>query len=99
MSSQEEFLTYHILKSKFQNGDITDSLYDYSFDSQSGNIKNVCAKMHINLVNRIESAIELLGVNKRLFIETAVIAFLDELEHLAVKHEHPSLVDSKGGKS
>lgn len=94
--TENEFLLYHILKASYGVGVI-----DYEDDSIRDEkvLKNVCAKMHVRLVDRIDAAIDLLSITKTQFITAAVLSFLDEFEHLFVKYDHPALVKSEGAKS
>lgn len=43
-------------------------------------IKNVCAKLHISLVERLENVVNNLNMSKREFIEIALIEALDKAE-------------------
>lgn len=86
MKRQTEFLTYHLLKIKQENAN--NGVIDYIIDNHSdkeledGGIKNVCAKLHVSLVDDIDKAINFMDISKRQFIETAVISALQEFHEL-----------------
>lgn len=86
MKQQTEFLTYHLLKIKQEasNAGLTDYIVDNNSDEEleAGGIKNVCAKLHVHLVDEIDKAITTLGISKRQFIEIAVINALSEYHDL-----------------
>lgn len=86
MNRQTELLTYKILqyKSECANQPITEYFLD-NFSEEDAQVKNVCAKLHVSLVERLDNTLSLLGISKRLFIETAVITALEEFDQLAVE--------------
>lgn len=84
MHTHNSFLLYHVLKS-FHGYDTR----GYSEDGHdSSNLKNVCAKLHPYLVDRIDSAIGLLGISKTQFIEAAAVQFLDNLGEVLKEYGH-----------
>ena len=56
----------------------------------SRHVKNVCAKLPIPLVERLEEVLEILEISKREFIETAVI---DALDRAVFRMEECGLLD------
>lgn len=82
MSYFEQFITYRALAFKFEtlrNESVNDLLLD-SVDSHP-QLKNVCAKLSVELSDRIDRTVDQLGVQKRKFIEVALIEALDRAEH------------------
>lgn len=82
MSLLREKVLYHALKQKHGFHDYLDTNLELvpvegGVDS-SDVIKNVCAKMHISVSDRIDSVVDYLGMSKRQFIEAAVLQALDE---------------------
>lgn len=69
------------LKSK--NGKRVDDLVI----NESLSLQNVCAKLSVPLVRRMEADIEVLSMSKREFIELAVISALDECERIMAENE------------
>lgn len=83
MSDFKQFITYRALAFKFdtlRNESISDALLD-SVESHP-QIKNVCAKLSVELSDRIDRTVDQLGVSKRKFIEAALIEALDFADHV-----------------
>lgn len=55
--------------------------------SESPVVKNVCAKLHVALSDRIDETVNLLGISKRSFIEAAIINALQEADDLLEKYQ------------
>jgi hypothetical protein len=69
----EEYVTYRTLVHKYDDSaHLMDRLLERG-ESKGIEVKNVCAKLGIPLVDRLESVVEFLGVSKREFIEFAII--------------------------
>jgi hypothetical protein len=64
------------------DGDLPDSIIDQVMPDSSPIIKNMCAKVSVQLVDRLDSTCQLLDVSKRKFIETAVIEALDKADQI-----------------
>ena len=95
MKRQTELLTLKILQ--FKHSHENTALLDHAVDSlQSPDIKNVCAKLHISLVDRLERSLSILEMSKRQFIETALISALDEFEDLFDTYIEDDFDPSKG---
>ena len=89
MNRQQELLTYKILhfKNMGANTNLSDLIIEPSLEGESPTnlrlkLKNVCVKLSPQLVERLNNAISLLDMSKRLFIETALIQSLDEFDRL-----------------
>ena len=87
MNRQQELLTYKILhfKNMVANTNLPDLILENSLEGELASnlkLKNVCAKLSPQLVERLDNAISLLDMSKRLFIETALIQSLDEFDRL-----------------
>jgi hypothetical protein len=50
-------------------------------------LQNVCAKIALNLVRRMEANLEVLGMSKREFIEIAIISALEESEQIMTEND------------
>lgn len=74
----DEFVLYRALTRKFSGSHNSGWLPDEAFDAAK--FRNVCAKLHPDLVDRLEVVISLLGMSKRDFIEIALIDALDRSE-------------------
>lgn len=90
MQTENEFLLYHILKASYGNH-LQRSIFEPELEEDSKLSKNVCAKLHVDLVDRIDSAIGLLDISKTQFIQAASIHLLDNLNDLLNKYDHPAL--------
>jgi len=73
--------TLHRIRS-ICDGDLPDSLVDQAMPDSSPIIKNMCAKVSVQLVDRLDSTCQLLDVSKRKFIETAVIEALNRADQI-----------------
>ena len=77
-SNFDEFVLYRALALKFSGSHNLGSLPDDVLDT--ARFRNVCAKLHPDFVDRLDSVISLLGMSKRDFIEIALIDALDRCE-------------------
>jgi hypothetical protein len=73
----DEFILYRSLSLKFSGSHILDFPDEAS---DSSNLRNVCAKLHPDLVDRLDTVLGLLGMSKREFIQIALIDALDRAE-------------------
>lgn len=76
----DEFITYRALDLKFSGRHNLGFLPDEVLDAAQ--FRNVCAKLHPELIDRLESTIGLLGMTKRDFIELALLDALDRAEKI-----------------
>jgi hypothetical protein len=90
MQTENEFLLYHILKASYAHQP-QKSIFEPDFEPDEQLFKNVCAKLHVELVDRIDSAIGLLDISKTQFIQAASIHLLENLNELLNKYDHPAL--------
>lgn len=80
MSDFQQFLQYKALAFKFslENSDLTDSVIE------SGQmpipLRNVCAKLTVELAERLDRTCANLDVSKRQFIERALIEAMDQAD-------------------
>lgn len=80
MSDFQQFLQYKALAFKFslENSDLTDSVIE------SGQLpiplRNVCAKLTVELAERLDQTCANLDVSKRQFIERALIEAMDQAD-------------------
>lgn len=84
MNHLDEILTMRLLAFKHGQPQNSDLFQEELATKQS--TKNVCAHLHISLVERLEEAVTLLNISKREFIEAALIDALDRVSVLANEH-------------
>jgi hypothetical protein len=77
MNNHQEYIAMNLLKTKYAN--VTLAQVAEIEESGGPNIKNVCAKMHVEMVDRIESACALLNISKTDFIRHAVASYIDQV--------------------
>lgn len=84
----DEFITYRALDLKFSGrhnlGFVPDEVLD------AAQFRNVCAKLHPELIDRLDGVVGLLDMSKRDFIELALIEALDRAENI-LHHEVDAL--------
>jgi predicted transcriptional regulator len=80
MSNFKQFLQYRALDLKFslENSDLTDAVIESGAEPIP--LRNVCAKLTVELAERIDRTAENLGVTKRQFIERALIEAMDQAD-------------------
>jgi hypothetical protein len=63
-----------------------------SDEEASGALKlqNVCAKIPVYLVNRLDANLSVLSMSKREFVEVAIVAALDEVDRIYEENEMPA---------
>lgn len=79
MTRQTEILMMNSLQFKYQ----FDNQHLELNDINSEVLKNVCAKVSPQLVNRLDNALKILGISKRVFVEMAIINALDEFDEIS----------------
>lgn len=81
-----ELLTYRALHIKLASSAGSDLFLDRAIEdgnvSDELKLKNVCAKLSVQLSDRIDDTVNLLEIRKRRFIEAAIIAALDEADRV-----------------
>ena len=88
MTKRNDFLKYRVLAAKFNNQHVLGGLITEDALKASGlPTKNVCAVLSHDLVERLESALSMLDMNKRQFIEMAVISLLDDYDEIANEYD------------
>ena len=82
MKHLTELLTYRALHFKLSsnNVDLLERVIDE--DTNDSRLKNVCAKLSVQLSDRIDNTVNILEISKRRFIEAAIIAALDEADRV-----------------
>ena len=91
--SNEQFLQYRLLAFKF-GGQVSQQLGDFLESAERGQeptnykeilseLRNVCAKLPVSLVDRLDEALHMLALTKRDFIELAIIDALDKVDRIA----------------
>lgn len=77
----DQYITFKALRVKFDDsGHLLDSILDDPERDQKLPIKNVCAKLHVSLVDRLDQTIGFLNISKREFVEMAIIEALDKAD-------------------
>ena len=64
------------------HSDLIDSILEQSLPESSPAIKNMCAKVSVQLLNRLDETCNLLDISKRKFIEIAVIEALIKADEI-----------------
>jgi len=95
MSDFKQFIQYRALAFKFdrQNIDLTEAMLAREGE-QPIPLRNVCAKLTVELAERIDNTAAVLGITKRLFIERALIEAMDQAD--AMLAEVGALDDLEG---
>jgi hypothetical protein len=77
MSDFKEFIKYRALAFKYdrQNTDLTEAVL--ASDQGAIPLRNVCAKLTVELAERVDNAASVMGITKRLFIERALLEAID----------------------
>lgn len=79
----QEYLTFRTLAHKFDDsGRVTDMLLNDPENATQFEVKNVCAKLHISLVDRLDAVCSFLDISKREFVERSLIESLDVAEKI-----------------
>lgn len=79
MSDFQQYIQYRALAFKFgREIEITESME--SALEQAVPLRNVCAKLTVELAERIDNTAVALGVTKRSFIERALIEAMDQVD-------------------
>lgn len=80
MSDFKQFIQFRALAFKFdrQNIDLTEAVL--ASGEAPIQLRNVCAKLTVELSDRIDQTVSVLGVSKRLFIERALIEAMDQAD-------------------
>lgn len=88
MSDFNEFMHYRVLAFKYgrQNTELTEAVLASQTDTPL-ELRQVCAKLSVELADRIDSTVSVLGISKRLFIERALIEALDQVDAIIDCHD------------
>lgn len=80
MSDFQQYIQYRALAFKYdrENQDLTEALLA-SGDAPI-ELRNVCAKLTVELSDRVNATASVLGITKRLFIERALIEAMDQVD-------------------
>lgn len=102
MKHLTELLTYRALHFKLHTAsgdpallDIVAEDEDYASKLQ---LKNVCAKLSVQLSDRIDNTCNILEISKRRFIEAAIINALEESDRINAELDIFEHVEQKEGK-
>lgn len=86
MKHLTELLTYRALHFKLSSVTGSDFLLERAIEDDNTasdlKLKNVCAKLSVQLSDRIDNTVNILDISKRRFIEAAIIAALDEADRV-----------------
>lgn len=80
IQASNDFLLYKVLEQKYQGSKIVEHAIAQGQDDLP--LRQMCAKVHPNLIERLEHVCGRLEVSKRRFIETAVGHAIHEAENL-----------------
>ncbi len=80
----DQFIQYKSLDFKYSSSGakLFDLIIEDSEQSEKLPLKNVCAKLHIDLVERLDNTINSLDISKRVFIEYAIIEALNRADEI-----------------
>lgn len=89
MSDFNEFMHYRVLAFKYarQNTDLTEAVLAHNAEAAPIELRQVCAKLTVELADRIDQTVSVLGISKRLFIERALIEALDQVQAIIECHD------------
>lgn len=89
MSDFNEFMHYRVLAFKYdrQNIELTESVLSGRTNIETPELRQVCAKLTVELADRIDRTVSVLGISKRLFIERALIEALDQVDAIIECHD------------
>lgn len=87
MDKLTELLMYRALHFKQSNQSTTDVMIDHFVHDNELRLgqlemKNVCAKVSVELADRLDEVCGVLSISKRRFIESAIINALDEADRV-----------------
>ena len=86
MKHLTELLTYRALHFKLSSVTGGDLLLERAIEDEATandlRLKNVCAKLSVQLSDRIDNTVNILDISKRRFIEAAIIAALYEADRV-----------------
>ncbi len=81
MPTHNEYLVHKVLSLKYHDQGY--DLVDYAIQNgEDVPVRNMCAKVHPVLIERMEAVCNLLDISKRRFIESAVATAIHEAEEL-----------------
>lgn len=85
MSFFDQYIQHRVLSFKFtnvDNGKLFDRLLESGqiVDTGSVELRNVCAKLSVELADRLDNTLGLIDMSKRQFIEMALIEALDKVD-------------------
>jgi len=80
MSDFQQYIQYRALAFKYgrENQDLTEAVL--ASGDEPLPLRNVCAKLTVELAERIDNTAAVLGITKRLFIERALIEAMDQVD-------------------
>ena len=91
MSFFDQYIQHRVLSFKFLNVD-NGKLFDHLLDSgqlvETGSVelRNVCAKLSVELAERLDNTLSVIDMSKRQFIEMAILEAMDQAEHVLETH-------------
>lgn len=99
MTHAEEIILLRVLAFKHGTNDDS-SLVDNVVD-QDPRFKNVCAKLHQPLADKLDTVCGLLSMSKREFITLALTELIDKYENTASQYDmfEPHELQQEGGKT
>lgn len=85
MLTQNDYIEYLVLNLKYENRgyDLIDHAIAQGDDVP---VRNMCAKVHPVLIDRLDEISKTLGVSKRRFIESAVAHAIHDAEECLARH-------------
>ena len=93
MIAKNEFMIMKALNFKYLNSNEFGKILEHSIEngvldsSDTTPVKNVCAKLSVLLVDKVDDVCETLGMTKRAFIEIALTNSIAEFEAIAEEYD------------
>ena len=97
-STLNSLITQHVLEQvEVQRGGNALDVFDAAGAVTGPDFRNVCARCHISLVERIDRCVRAMGISKRRFLEAAFIEAVQQFERIA-EEEGLEIWDEVDGK-
>lgn len=89
-SAVDSLVTGSVLHQMNSNSRVWDWIVETPENEGAPEIKNVCAKVHSSLSDKLDSVCQTLGVSKRIFIESALVDAIRVAEKIMREEGFPA---------